>query len=175
MIGSLFCFFFFWWLREQSHYLLCAETHLNMSNEKMLLPGESNWHVFPLHKDDITCLCPTLFSQTRALKIVIFYFFFFLTPFGQTLCCLFHKIFCRAVIGRLMEAPAWWLSTERVGWVNQPWWNKNPPGLTKKPICLMWLNHLVVNVPGSIYSCSLRHFLVLVQAEATVPGAGKFM
>lgn len=37
----------------------------------------------------------------------------------------------------------------------------------------MWLNHLVVNVPGSIYSCSLRHFLVLVQA--TVPGAGKFM
>lgn len=55
----------------------------------------------------------------------------------------------------------------KLGWVNQPWWNKNHPELlTKTKIrCLMWQSHLVVNVvPVSIYSCSLRHFLMLVQA-----------
>lgn len=52
-------------------------------------------------------------------------------------------------------------------WVNEPWWNKNhPEPLTKTKIsCLMWLSHLVFYlVPDIIYSCSLRHYLVLVQA-----------
>lgn len=55
----------------------------------------------------------------------------------------------------------------RSKWVDEPWWYENHPELlTKTRIsCLMWLSHLGVYVVADIiYSCSLRHYLVLVQA-----------
>lgn len=134
-IRLVFGFFFFsWCLWKHSHYLLCAKTHFNMNNEKTLLPGQFQ----------LTCLSPTkrwyhlsmpnpFLSNTCTRNCQILLFFAPPQPLDRPCAAsLFYKIFCRVVIGRLKEAPAWWLRTEQVGWVSQPWWNKNHPGLLTK-------------------------------------------
>lgn len=81
---------------------------------------------------------------------------------------LFHTLFCR--LGRY-----YWKAqedtcmmaeyrTNRAGWISLDEIRSILDCWPEQISCLMWQNLLVVNVPIHIYLCSLRHFLVLVQA-----------
>lgn len=149
-----------------------------MNNEQILLPGELQLMSFSPTKRGHHLSMPNPFLSkmcTTNFNILLFF-----SPYSLWTDLVLLVYFTKFSAGLLLEGSRkhlhdGWVQNKWDGWISLDEIRIILDCWPKQISCLMWLNHLVVNVPGSIYSCSLRHFLVLVQAEAAVPGAGKFM